>query len=94
MYLRASRLVSRNIDSMAGRTSMRLEPEFWDALAELCAREQTTVRDLVSTLDGEVRTGGRTSGMRVHLLRYFREAATEQGHSEAGHGPQPVPISG
>ncbi|MGI4976341.1 MAG: ribbon-helix-helix domain-containing protein, partial [Janthinobacterium lividum] len=34
-----SRLVNRNINATAGRTSMRLEPEFWDALREICQRE-------------------------------------------------------
>ena len=31
-----SSLVSRNITLSNGRTSIRLEPEFWHALAEIC----------------------------------------------------------
>jgi predicted DNA-binding ribbon-helix-helix protein len=65
---------------------MRLEPEFWDALEEICARENTNMREIVSRIDGETRAGGRTSGVRVHVLRYFRAAANEQGHGAAGHG--------
>lgn len=86
MGVRSSRLVSRNVGSSAGRTSMRLEPELWDALEELCSRERLTLRDLVREIDVVSRPGGRTSAVRVHLLVYFRAAATEQGHRAAGHG--------
>ena len=34
-----SRLINRNIVAERGRTSMRLEPELWDMLAEICERE-------------------------------------------------------
>ena len=30
-----SRLINRNVVAERGRTSMRLEPELWDALAEI-----------------------------------------------------------
>jgi hypothetical protein len=30
--------------------------------------------------------GGRTSAVRVHLVGYFRDAATAAGHLQAGHG--------
>jgi len=29
-----------------------------------------------------------TAAMRVFILAYYRAAATEQGHSSAGHGKQ------
>ncbi|MBC7637762.1 MAG: ribbon-helix-helix domain-containing protein, partial [Acetobacteraceae bacterium] len=32
----ASRLINRNVIAKSGRTSMRLEPELWDALREIC----------------------------------------------------------
>lgn len=35
--------------------------------------------------------GGRTSAIRVHIVDYFRLAATEEGHSLAGHGATPGP---
>ena len=34
-----SRLVNRNVVAERGRTSMRLEPELWDMLSEICERE-------------------------------------------------------
>ena len=84
-----SRLVSRNVMGDARRTSMRLEPELWDALAEMCRREQLATRDMVRRIGARAAPGGRTSAVRVQVLAYFRAAATEQGHRDAGHGALP-----
>lgn len=65
---------------------MRLEPEVWDALREICLREGIELRELISRVDTALDEGGRTSAVRVHVLQYFRAAATEQGHIVAGHG--------
>ncbi len=81
-----SRLVNRNITAGAGRTSMRLEPEVWDALREVCLREGIELRDLIRTVERSAPAGGRTSAVRVHVLEYFRAAATADGHDQAGHG--------
>ena len=81
-----SRLVNRNIIAARGRSSMRLEPEIWDALQEICRREQVALGDLVQQVEGKAGQGGRTSAMRVFVFQYFRMAATEDGHSSAGHG--------
>jgi predicted DNA-binding ribbon-helix-helix protein len=82
----ASRLVNRNIVAGGGRTSMRLEPELWDAVLEICRREGWSLGDLVQGAE-QTRLGvsGRTSAVRVYTLNYFRMAATEAGHLAAGH---------
>jgi predicted DNA-binding ribbon-helix-helix protein len=84
--LRPSRLINRNVVAGRGRTSMRLEPELWDALQEICQRERLSLGELVRRIEQSGHAGGRTSAVRVHLLRYFREAATAEGHRMAGHG--------
>ncbi len=81
-----SGLVNRNITSQQGRTSMRLEPELWAALEEMCQRENLTVTMAIRAIESAHSPGSRTSAVRVHLLRYFRQAATEEGHRLAGHG--------
>lgn len=82
----ASRLVNRNVVAGRGRTSMRLEPELWDALHEICQREGVGVGELIRRIEAEGHSGGRTSAVRVHVLQYFRDAATEEGHAAIGHG--------
>jgi predicted DNA-binding ribbon-helix-helix protein len=90
-----SSLVNRNIVAEGGRSSMRLEPEIWDALFEICRREKIAMADLVRNVDGGREVGGRTSAMRVYAFTYFRAAATEEGHDLSGHGtcadPQTAP---
>jgi predicted DNA-binding ribbon-helix-helix protein len=81
-----SRLVTRNVLGNHGRTSIRLEPELWAALDEMCRRERTTIRDMVRRLAAAAPAGGRTSAVRVRLISYFRAAATEEGHQAMGHG--------
>jgi len=90
-FVSASRLTNRNIVAISGRTSMRLEPELWDALLEICHRESQDLHGLIRQVDALRREEGRTSAVRVFLLQYFRAAATEAGHAAAGHGPHAEP---
>src|SRR5476649_2751364 len=81
-----SRLVNRNVVAERGRTSMRLEPELWDALLEICDREGQDMSSLVRKVEQNGHAGGRTSAVRVFVMAYFRDAATDAGHSASGHG--------
>lgn len=84
-----SRLINRNVNSARGRTSMRLEPELWNALEEICQREGVSLTETVQMIETRWeqagQTSGRTSAVRVHIVDYFRAAATEDGHARAGH---------
>ncbi len=81
-----SRLINRNVVAGRGRTSMRLEPELWDALLEICQREGHDMSRLVREIEAAGHSGGRTSAVRVFVLQYFRAAANEAGHEAAQHG--------
>ncbi len=71
-----SRLINRNINAGRGRTSMRLEPELWEALEDICHRERITIRDLVRRIEATHHASGRTSAVRVYIVDYFRAAST------------------
>jgi predicted DNA-binding ribbon-helix-helix protein len=73
----ASRLINRNVLTERGRTSMRLEPELWDALREISVREHQNIHGLVRHIEALGYRGGRTSAVRVFVLQYFRAAANE-----------------
>jgi predicted DNA-binding ribbon-helix-helix protein len=81
----ASRLVTRNIVVNHARTSMRLEPELWEMLGEVCEREGQELTDVMRTIAESGDIGGRTSAVRIYVASYFRAAATEAGHANAGH---------
>lgn len=50
------------------RTSITLEPEFWQALTDIAVREKTSVAALVAALD-EKRTTNLSSAIRVFILQ-------------------------
>ncbi len=82
-----SSLVSKNVTIFDRRTSIRLEPEMWEALNDIAKRENCSVHDICTLVF--VRKKPETSltaAIRVFLMLYFRAATTEQGHVNAGHG--------
>lgn len=77
---------------------VRLEPSYWDALEEICRREDVAVDDLCADLqrrmveqsrrlrDRDTDRASLANAIRVFTVGYFRQAATESGHDRAGHG--------
>lgn len=68
------------------RTSVKLEPETWDALRYIAARERCSIHDICSLVDRAKNKKSIASAIRTFALLYFRAAATEEGHRRAGHG--------
>jgi len=81
-----STLVNRNVTVAGHRTSIRLEPVMWTALHDVCAREQRSLNALVTDIADGRAESSLTASIRVYLLSYFRDAATDDGHRRAGHG--------
>ncbi|MBN2752567.1 MAG: ribbon-helix-helix domain-containing protein [Rhodospirillaceae bacterium] len=79
-------LSNRNVTVNSRRTSMRLEQEMWEALREICRREDMTVHELCSLIDDRRGLSSLTAATRVFILMYYRAAATDEGHTTAGHG--------
>jgi predicted DNA-binding ribbon-helix-helix protein len=56
-------------------------------LLEIAAREGFTVNELCTAIHAEKPRALRFSdALRLGVLRYYRDAATESGHAKAGHG--------
>jgi predicted DNA-binding ribbon-helix-helix protein len=81
-----STLINRNVTVAGHRTSMRLEPAMWEALHNISRRESKTLNELVTEIDALRIESSLTAAIRVYLLRYFADAATDEGHRQAGHG--------
>ena len=82
-----SALVIRNVSVHGHRTSIRLEPQIWDSMTEICRREFCTPHDVCSYVaERKPPHGSLTSSLRVFILNYFRTCATEDGHHRTGHG--------
>lgn len=82
-----TRLVNRNITAATGRTSMRLEPELWDALDQIARETGQTLAELIRRAESASRSGGRTSAVRVFVVGYFRSrAGTPEAAPDPGAG--------
>lgn len=80
-------LVSKNITIFGRRTSVRLEPEMWNALRDISNRENCSIHDICSLI--HIRKNPATSltaAIRVFMMLYYRAASTSDGHQKAGHG--------
>jgi predicted DNA-binding ribbon-helix-helix protein len=81
-----SRLVNRNVTMSSHRTSMRMEPEMWDAMQDICRRENIPTDELIRQAETAAGEGGRSSAVRIYVLEYYRAAAATHGHIGARHG--------
>lgn len=82
-----STLVSKNVTILGRRTSVRLEPEMWNAIKDISRRENCSIHDICSLIN--LRKNPLTSltaAIRVFLMLYYRAASTQEGHIRAGHG--------
>jgi predicted DNA-binding ribbon-helix-helix protein len=74
---RPSTLVNRNVTVAGHRTSVRLEPAMWEALRQVCEREQKSLNCVVTEIaQGQVESS-LTAAIRVYLMSYFRTAAAQ-----------------
>lgn len=59
----------------------------WSAFFDVAARENRSINDICTDIASEKKPEtSLTAAIRVFLLAYFRAAATEDGHVDAGHG--------
>jgi predicted DNA-binding ribbon-helix-helix protein len=80
-------LVSKNVTINGCRTSVRLEPQMWNALDEIARREGIDRHHLFTSIADRVqRHQSLSSAVRTFVMTYFRESSTESGHQKAGHG--------
>jgi predicted DNA-binding ribbon-helix-helix protein len=71
--------IKRSVTIAGHRTSISLEPEFWDALKSIATRDRVSLSQLVARIDssrvGAARRIGLSSAIRVFVLDHFRTAA-------------------
>ena len=72
-----STLVSHNVTIDGRRTSIRLEPDMWDALKEICALENVTTHEFCSRVNEHREQSALTAAIRVAILAYYRNKLDE-----------------
>ena len=75
----SSRPAKHSLTLRGHRTSVTLEPEFWQAFRAIAAEEETPINTLAAQIDEARGTEmGLASAIRLHVLRHYR-AAAEKG---------------
>ena len=71
---------------------MRLEPELWEALAEVCRMEQIGLSEMIRDIEKRGHPGGRTSAVRVYIVQYYRGlVSSTMGRNGPFQPPSPLP---
>ncbi len=64
----------KSVQLMGHKTSISLEPEFWDALTQIAAHRNTSVRQLIIAVDIDMnRPVNLSSALRVFILKHTDE---------------------
>ena len=70
---RESNEIKRSVTIAGHRTSISLEPPFWDTLKELACTEKTSVNELVRRIDtARDGKGSLSSAIRVYVLEAMK----------------------
>jgi predicted DNA-binding ribbon-helix-helix protein len=82
-----SDIVKRSVVIDGHRTSVSLEPAFWEVLKEIAERRALSINKLIAEID-RGRTGNLSSAIRVFVLRTVRgqQQPTPPAPEEAGRG--------
>ncbi|WP_350186410.1 ribbon-helix-helix domain-containing protein [Thalassobaculum sp.] len=67
------------------RTSMRLEPQMWDAIETIAKLEGMSINRLCAEIDQRRRDVGLTSATRVFIISYYRQLV--RSYEGQGLGP-------
>jgi predicted DNA-binding ribbon-helix-helix protein len=83
-----SPVVKRSIVIAGHKTSVSLEDAFWKGLKDIAGGRDTTLSDLVASIDSERRHGNLSSAIRLFVLDYYRGLASD----DAGvrNGPREI----
>jgi predicted DNA-binding ribbon-helix-helix protein len=72
-------LDTRNVKVDRGRTTIALEPYFWETLIEISKQEKTTLGLLIQEIDSQRGQTSRASALRLYVVRYLEALATMNG---------------
>ncbi len=72
-----SSVMKRSILIAAHKTSVSLENAFWEALKQIAIDRDTTLSNLVTSIDVDRRQGNLSSCLRLFVLDYYRTKLAE-----------------
>ncbi len=64
--------IKRSVTIKGHKTSISLEPPFWNALKDIAVLKNTSINALVAQIDKSRRSGGLSSAIRIYILNHYR----------------------
>ena len=71
--------VKRSVEIAGHKTSISLEPLFWDMLQKAAARERVPINALVARIDAERLEAERAPGLATAVRLWLAASAAESG---------------
>ena len=72
-------MITKNVKIKGHRTSLRLEQAIWDAVDDICRREDITVHQLFTLIDNRRQGNNRTSAVRCFVVDYLLNFVPKNG---------------
>ncbi len=80
-----SPVVKRSIVIAGHKTSVSLEDAFWKGLKEIAGGRETTLSELVASIDTDRRHGNLSSAIRLFVLDHYRGQTGERRLPDGKH---------
>jgi predicted DNA-binding ribbon-helix-helix protein len=64
----------RSVNVRGHRTSVSVEPEFWEALSEIAAREGCSIAALIGRIDSERGERTLSAAIRLYVLQSLKRS--------------------
>jgi predicted DNA-binding ribbon-helix-helix protein len=74
-----SPVVKRSVVLAGHKTSVSLENAFWQGLKDIARSRQTTLSDLISSIDVDREHGNLSSALRLFVLSHYQAAQRDLG---------------
>ena len=72
-----SNMTKRSVVIAGKKSSISLEPEFWDGVVAMAARESSTIAGVIARIFAKRRKGNLSSAVRVAVLEDARRIKQE-----------------
>jgi predicted DNA-binding ribbon-helix-helix protein len=76
-------ILKRSVAIAGHRTSISLEPPFWEVLRQIAEREAISVQQLIGRIDAERGDQNLSSAIRVFVINQLRAEVSRQDEPES-----------
>ena len=85
-----SAIIKHSISVGGHKTSVSLEPPFWDGLREIADRRSQTVSQVIAEIDSRREQGNLSSTIRLYVLDHVRATAEANADTAAERAAGPM----